>query len=81
MYKLYGNYIIRLADNAYIPISADNSDYQEYLSWVAASNTPLPADPPPPPPPPPGPSVEERLEAAEALIDMMLESGGEASNG
>jgi hypothetical protein len=27
-----------------IPMVADNTDYQEYLKWVAAGNTPLPAD-------------------------------------
>lgn len=62
------------------PALPDNPYYQIYLEWLKDGNTPeiidldLPA-------PPPGPSVEERLEAAEALIDMMLEAGGEASNG
>jgi len=27
-----------------IPMNPDNTDYQEYLKWVAAGNTPLPAD-------------------------------------
>ena len=27
-----------------IPFSPDNSDYQEYLEWVEAGNTPDPAD-------------------------------------
>lgn len=83
MFKLsnsISNTIIRMRDYAQIPTDPDNTDYQEYLAWLADGNTPLPADPPPPPPPP-GPSVEERLEAAEALIDMMLEAGGEANNG
>jgi hypothetical protein len=26
------------------PFAPDNTDYQEYLKWVAAGNTPLPAD-------------------------------------
>ena len=34
----------RLADNAFIPFDPDNSDYQEYLEWVAAGNTPEPAE-------------------------------------
>ena len=36
--------IIRLLDNAFIPFDEANTDYQEYLKWVAAGNTPLPAD-------------------------------------
>jgi hypothetical protein len=27
-----------------IPMNPDNTDYQEYLKWVEAGNTPLPAD-------------------------------------
>jgi hypothetical protein len=27
-----------------IPLAPDNTDYQEYLKWVAEGNTPLPAD-------------------------------------
>jgi hypothetical protein len=27
-----------------IPLAPDNTDYQAYLKWVAAGNTPLPAD-------------------------------------
>jgi hypothetical protein len=50
MYKLYKsregftNVVIRLFDNAYIPMSNDNTDYQAYLKWVAEGNTPLPAE-------------------------------------
>jgi len=36
--------VIRLSDNSFIPINSDNTDYQEYLKWVAEGNTPLPAD-------------------------------------
>lgn len=36
--------IKRLADNAFIPFDPDNTDYQQYLAWVAEGNTPLPAD-------------------------------------
>lgn len=38
--------ILRLADNAWIPISEDNRDYQRYLEWLAEGNEPLPADEP-----------------------------------
>jgi len=52
MYQLtFGDSIIRLADNASIPQAPGNRDYREYLEWLEAGNTPLPA----PEPPPPGP--------------------------
>jgi len=34
----------RIADGANIPFDPDNTDYQQYLKWVAEGNTPLPAD-------------------------------------
>lgn len=36
--------ILRLSDNAFIPFDPDNTDYQAYLKWVEAGNTPEPAD-------------------------------------
>ena len=53
MYKLQKNLftnnvdaVLRLSDNATIPFDPDNVDYQEYLKWIAAGNTPTPADTP-----------------------------------
>tara|TARA_A100001011_G_C13612020_1_gene556454 strand:- start:20 stop:175 length:156 start_codon:yes stop_codon:yes gene_type:complete len=51
MYKLFvplgrtePNCVIRLSDNSYIPMDKTNTDYQEYLEWVAQGNTPEEAD-------------------------------------
>jgi hypothetical protein len=53
MYKLQPNNIMtgepakivkRLEDNAYIPFDPDNTDYQAYLRWLEAGNTPEPAE-------------------------------------
>ena len=54
MYKLYigpdgfvvVNMIQRIADNAFIPFDPANTDYQEYLEWLAEGNEPEPADTP-----------------------------------
>ena len=51
MYKLIANNplnivqsVLRLDDNAMIPLEKSNTDYQEYLKWIAEGNTPEPAD-------------------------------------
>jgi hypothetical protein len=36
---LNGQMIVRVADNAWIPADPANSDYQQYLAWVAEGNT------------------------------------------
>ena len=38
------NGVKRLADNAFIPFNPDNTDYQQYLAWLAEGNTPQEAD-------------------------------------
>jgi hypothetical protein len=50
MYKIINNRfgdpdcIQRLSDNAFIPMDEQNSDYAEYLKWIAKGGVPEPAD-------------------------------------
>lgn len=36
--------VIRLTDGVIIPVDEDNTDYKEYLKWIAEGNTPLPPE-------------------------------------
>jgi len=50
MYKLHKNFleeinmVVKVDSNTYIPFDPANTDYQEYLEWLAEGNTPEPAD-------------------------------------
>lgn len=49
MYKLTHTLrVTRLADGASLPADPANNDYAQYLRWIAAGNTPEPADVPDP---------------------------------
>lgn len=61
--------IIRTDDGSFIPADPDNADYQVYLGWLAAGNSPDAADPVVvPDPPPPADSLAALDPQAQALL-------------
>ncbi|SCX70914.1 DUF4376 domain-containing protein [Variovorax sp. EL159] len=70
MYKILGDLIVRLADDARIPHDPCNVDYVAYRDWLAAGNTPQV---------PSGPSQSERrslLRNAATARRWQAETGG-----
>lgn len=62
--------IIRIFDNAAIPLDPANTDYQQYLAWLEEGNEPLPPDPIPEPEPL---TAQQKLEAAGLTIEELKE--------
>ena len=65
-YKLVDNGVLDTETGAYIPNAEGNRHWQEYQEWLAAGNTPDPADPEPAPP-----TAAERYDAALASNEVL----------
>ena len=65
--------ILRTTDGAFIPPDPANTDYQAYLAWVEAGNTPEPAQPLEPAP---ILTTEQKLNAAGLTVAELKELFG-----
>ena len=63
MYKLFQNSVVLVEQAMEIPFDLGNTDYQQYLAWLAEGNTPEPYVAPPPP----IPSTVTRFQALATL--------------
>ena len=66
--------VIRVEDGytVVIPFAQHNADYAEYLAWLADGNEPEPADPPVIEED--TPTLQEKVEALEVVVGMLLEA-------
>ena len=75
MYKQISDTIIlRVVDQAYIPVDPQNADYQQHLKWVAEGGVVEPV----PPPPQPAPQSIDRRQFYTGLARLGLISEDEA---
>lgn len=67
MYKLLQNSVVLVEQATEIPFDPANTDYQQYLAWLAEGNVPEPYVPPPP-------SIPQSVTRFQALA--ILAAGG-----
>jgi hypothetical protein len=67
LYKTVTAGVRRTTDGATIPNDATNTDWQDFLKWQLAGNTPDPADPPAPPT-----AVQVQTDAARIFDKLIL---------
>ncbi|WP_399696620.1 hypothetical protein [Xenophilus sp.] len=70
MYTLHDDRVVR-EDGAIIPMDPANTDYAQYLEWVAQGNTPDA-----PPPPNPEAAVADVVAALQAAMDAEAQTFG-----
>lgn len=71
MYRLTNSNIIIRADGAFIPADEANTDYAAYQKWLAAGNTPEPAD---------AKTKEQIIEEYQAAIQKRLDNFAQTRN-